>query len=286
MKVELLHTLRRLRGSVFAWGGGLGLYAVVILPAYKIIVENAERMVEMLKSYPPEFSALFGDLSLIDTPVGFLNTYFFSMMPLFLGFFVLGAGTSLLAKDEEDGTLDLILAHPIARTTLWGARVLALGVALVGVHLLLWVGQLIGDASSVLDLSPWQHALPHFALLPLTLVYAGAAVLLSQLLPARRLASVGTGAVVVGGYLLTSLGRLDARLEGVAKLSPSSWFDAARAVGDFDFPAAIGLLVVAALLFAGSWWRFSRRDIRVGGEGAVKLRDVWARARATRGASR
>jgi ABC-2 type transport system ATP-binding protein len=74
---------------------------------------------------PSELMMFIGGVDRVFSPAGFLDTRFFSMMPLLLGVFAVIIGSGLIAGDEENGTLDLILAHPVRRFDLIIGRWLA-----------------------------------------------------------------------------------------------------------------------------------------------------------------
>src|SRR5207248_8557932 len=80
---------------------------------------------EILKGSAGRFIGMFGDPTKLMSPEGFLSLAFFSYLPLIMGVFAVLAGSGLLAADEENGTLDLILAHPVSRTALFLGRLLA-----------------------------------------------------------------------------------------------------------------------------------------------------------------
>jgi ABC-2 type transport system permease protein len=94
------------------------------------------------------------------------------------------------------------------------------------------------------------------------------ALLLSMVLPSRRLAAMIGGMTVVGSYFLSTFARLDPSLENLALLSPLNYFQSGEAINGLNVAWFGGLLAVAALLAVLAWWRFERRDIRVAGEGS------------------
>jgi hypothetical protein len=63
---------------------------------------------------------------------------YFAFMPLILSVFAVLAGGGLLVADEEKGTLDLVLAHPVRRTSLFIGRVAAFVVATLAVLAIAW----------------------------------------------------------------------------------------------------------------------------------------------------
>ena len=72
--------------------------------------------------------ALFagGELD-IASPAGYLNSQVYALMaPLVLLIFAIGAGAGAVAGEEERGTLDLLLAHPLRRRDYVVQRFLAL----------------------------------------------------------------------------------------------------------------------------------------------------------------
>src|SRR5207302_6238091 len=135
----------------------------------------------------------FGDASKLTSPEGFLSLAFFSFMPLVVGVFAVLAGSGLLAADEENGTLDLVLAHPVSRTALFLGRLLALATATAAILVLSWLGFVVAMTWSALAVSPWALALPYLSLLALLFFFAGLALLLSMVLPSRRLAAMTAG---------------------------------------------------------------------------------------------
>jgi ABC-2 type transport system permease protein len=98
------------------------------------------------------------------------------------------------------------------------------------------------------------------------------ALFLSQILPSRRLAAMTTGLVVVASYFITSLARIDENLEAVARLSPLNYYQSGEAINGLDWGWLGGLFGVAMLFTMLAWWRFQKRDLRVGGEGSWNLR--------------
>ena len=109
--------------------------------------------------------------------------------------------------------------------------------------------------------------LPYLSLWALLLFFGGLALLLSMVLPSRRLAAMTAGMVLLVSYFLTTLARLDTSLETVARLSPLFYYQGGEAIRNFDGLWFGGLLAVAGLFTVLAWWRFEQRDIRVVGEG-------------------
>src|SRR3990172_1720480 len=126
MNAIFFNALTRMRGQILGWGLSLGLLGFYLMPFYDTLAEQQDTLKQLLASYPPELMAFFGDTTVMFTPEGYLGFEFFSYMPLVLGIFAVLAGSGLLRADEENGTLDLILAHPVSRTALFTGRLLAL----------------------------------------------------------------------------------------------------------------------------------------------------------------
>jgi ABC-2 type transport system permease protein len=269
------YALNRFRGQVLGWGLILFLLSMLSVARYDIMRENQEVVRQMLQGSVRQLVAMFGDPARVMTPGGFLSLAFFSFMPLILGVFAVLGGSGLLAADEENGTLDLVLAHPVSRTALFAGRLLAFAVATAAILALSWLGFLVAMNWSTLDVGWWAMARPFVSLLALLFFFAGLALLLSMVLPSRRLAAMAAGMVLVASYFLTTLARLDTSLENVARLSPINYYQGGEAVDGLNGAWLAGLLAAAWLFTALAWWCFERRDIRVVGEGGWRWPLRW-----------
>lgn len=281
MLTTLRYTLSSLRGQILGWGLGVAALGLILVPFYDVFMEQQADFLQMIESYPPEFLAFFGgDAASLATTEGYLGMYGFSMLPVIVGIFAVIVGSGLLASDEESGRLDLIVAHPVSRTGIYWGRTLAFVAASLGIMIVGWLGFSILLGGSSLDVTWGQMALPFLPLLAQALLYGALALLLSMLLPARRLAAAGAGVVLVLSYLLTSMAGLNESLAAVARFLPYDYFQGGEAINGLDWPSFLGLLVASAALALLAWWRFQRRDIRVAGEGGWRMPSLRNRGRA------
>jgi len=271
MFAEFTHTLRRLRGQIIGWSLGLALFSLMMAFFWEQVLEM-EGLQEMIENYPPELAAFFGGMTAITTPAGYMDTYYFSMMPVIAGIFAVIAGSGLLAADEEKGVLDLILSHPISRTTLFWSRVLALGVGVALVMVAGWLGWYLPSLRTSMDLSALEFLFPFFSLFAVLTLFAALALLFSMVLPAARLAGTLAGALAVANYLLLGLSNLNPELASIMEVTPLAYYQGGMAANGLEGLWVVGLLLVAVLLAAGAWLLFLRRDIRVGGERSWRLR--------------
>ena len=265
------YTLRRFRGQILGWGIALALLGVLLISMYDSFAGEQEQLTELLALYPPEISAFLGDLSTFGTPEGWVSLEFFSYMPLILGIFGVLMGSGLLVSDEESGTLDLIMAHPVSRTALFMGRLLAFVTATVAILAIAWLGLVIPMNWSSVDIGWGRMWLPLLSLLAQLLVFGTISLLLSMLLPSRRMAATTGGLLLVASFFITGLAKINQALEPVAKLSPLNYYQAQDAFQGLNGAWIAGLLGSAVVFAALAWWRFQRRDIRVGGEGGWRL---------------
>ncbi len=264
------YTLIRFRGRILAWGLGLAALGLFIIPFYDVYLEQEESMLQLLEAYPPELMAFFGGMADITSPEGFLDGQM-ATLPLILGIFAVLAGSALLARDEESGRLDLILAHPVSRLALFGGRLAAFVAATFAILTLCWLGFSIPLSASSMGVSWGQMALPFLSVLAVVLAFGTLALLLSMLLSSRRRAAGTAGGVMVASFFLSGLANLNADLEPFARILPYEYFQGGSAINGLNLVWFAGLLAVSALFAALAGWRFQRRDIRVGGEGSLGL---------------
>ncbi|MGD2156691.1 MAG: ABC transporter permease subunit [Anaerolineales bacterium] len=270
MYAEFKHTLRRLRGQIIGWGIGLALYSLMMISIYGDIAQID--MDAMLEYYPEEMLAFFGDaFTAFNTPAGYMETYFFNYMPVIIGIFVVGACARLLVGDEEKGILDLVMAYPVSRTRLFLGRLLGFVVSLLVILLVAWLCWVVPSGGSGMELSWNEFLRPFVPLLAQLLLFGFLALLLSMLLPAARMAGWITGALLVANYLTVGLANINDSLESIVEFTPLNYYQGGQAINGLNWDWVVAIIGVA-LVFAGlAWWRFLRRDVRVGGEGGWRL---------------
>ncbi len=272
MVTEYLSSLRKLRGQIIGWGLVLAALGLMLVPFYDSMFSDTAQLLELLEAYPEEFIAFFGDLTSMATPQGFLGIEFFSYMPLLLGIFAALVGSGLIVTDEESGRLDLIASHPISRGQFFLSRLLAFVTTVIAICALGWLGMVIPLGSSGMDITPLQLILPFIPVLTLVLLYASFALLLSLLLPSRRLAASVSGMLVVADFFLEGFSKVITDLEPVAKFLPTHYYQGGSAMDGLDASPVIVLLGISLALYMLALWRYLQRDIRVGGEGGWGFR--------------
>lgn len=267
MKTVFRYRLARLRGQILGWGVTLALYGLLMAQFYGTIVDQADQFEELLESYPKEMMAFFGDFGDLVTPSGYLNLEYFVLMPLILGVFSILIGSGLLAGDEESGRLDLIMAHPVSRLALFWGRSLAFVVATLAILALSWLGLYIPASWTRLHVGWIELTQAFLSLFGVLVLFGMLALWLSLILPSRRMAAMVAGIALVGSYFVTSLARINADLEPIAKLSPLNYYQGGEAIEGLNVGWAVSLPMAAGLFAVLAWRHFERRDIRVGGEG-------------------
>jgi ABC-2 type transport system permease protein len=180
-------------------------------------------------------------------------------------------GSGLFATDEERGRLDLILSHPVGRTSFFFGRLFAFILATFGILFLGWLGFCIPLGNSPIDIGWGEMVLPFFQLFAQTLIYGTLALLLSTVLPSRNTAATVSGMIMVVSYLVSSMAPLEPSLESISYYLPYTYFQGADAVNGLNWTWFLSLMAASIFMALFAWWRFLRRDIRLSGEGSFSL---------------
>ncbi len=265
MKAELLaETVRERRRSIGWWL--LGIAALVgINIAFYPSIEDTSGLGDYAKQLPDTLRALFaGGETDLTSPTGYLNSQVFALMgPMVLLIFSIGAGSEVIAGEEEKGALDLLLAQPLSRTALvlqqFGGLAAMVLLLSAGLLLTTWAGCLVVDleigAGALIDAT--------VAVALLSLLFGTIALAVGALFPGRGRAAAVAGGLAVASWILDGLGRAVGVLEPWRPLSPYYQAIGTNPLAD-SAPAGRWLLLIGltlaflALAVAG----LRRRDIR------------------------
>lgn len=251
------------RRSLLGWA--LAIAAVgTMYGAFWPSIRNPE-MMKALEAYPDSVLEAF-NYNELTTAAGYLSSAVYGLLiPLLMAVFAIAGGTRAVAGDEEAGTLDLVLAHPVSRTRLALQRFagIAVGIAVVGTALLLAILGLRGpaqlDGVTAAELAAITLQLALFGAVFGALAFAvGAAT-------GRKALTLGVSAgVAVFAFLCNGvLPQVDG-LEWVRNLSPWHWYLGGEPLVNGLQLADSGLLLgVTVALVAFGTWAFGRRDVAV-----------------------
>lgn len=232
-------------------------------------IRGQEEFEELIEGLPEGLKALFGSGEGIafTTAPGYLHSRLFSsLFPLLLLVFGIGLGVRAVGGAEEDGTLELVLAHPVTRTRLVAERfaavvLLVTGLTLSGTLALLAVAPLVGLLDGV---SLGRMLVASLALLGLALLYTSLSFALGCVFGRRGPALGIAGGVAVATYLVQSLIAATDVLDVSRFFSPWHWYlDRNLLAGDATLAATVLPLLLAAAFALAGGWRFLRRDLRI-----------------------
>jgi len=258
----LVSDLRLRWRSLLWWTVAVLALSALVASFYKSIAgENAYE--DVFGSLPESLQGLLGGVDL-GTPVGYLSTEMYSFfMPAVLLVFAIGRATSSLAGEEEDHTLDLLLAQPVSRTALYLQKVLGV---VIGVAILS-----IAVAIPVIALAEWSELKVPAANMWAATAQLFAFVMFLAMLALAVSAAVGRRSLGMGvaaglafvSYLIDGFGKSIEWLEPWRVLTPWYWYDVSAALTD-GMPWGSFAVLVAASIVVGALGLvgFNRRNLR------------------------
>lgn len=256
---------------ILGWGLGLALLGYYLFDIYETFFQRDVDLMELFNAFPDDLMAFFGGDVDLFSPSGFLHLEFFSYMPIVLGIMVVSAAASLISKDEEEGTLELIIAQPISRLTLFTSRTFALILSVILILAITWAGFYLGANYNDFDLTLAELTRPFISLFAILMLFLSLALLLSMILPSSSSAGFVSGFLLIASFFISSLARIDEKLEGVNRFSPLKYYQGGAAVEGLDtqnllllFGLGLTFLIIAGFLFV-------KRDLRFGGSGGFRL---------------
>ncbi len=254
-----------MRRGLIGWSISILLMNLWIVTFYPAIRDSAFALDQYLQNLPPAFAALLGETASFNTIEGFLTVELFTFFwPALTLAFAIGSGAGTIGGEEESGTLDLLLSHPVPRWRVLLEKFAALtvfsGIA-IGAGLL---GLILGTlfVNEAIDLGKLGAAILSIWLL--TLLFGTLSLALTGV-GLHRGAAAGIGAGVAAlSFLINTLGPLADLPESLRRVSPWYYYDGGVALteglklGNAALLAGLVIVFLAVALFG-----FQRRDLAV-----------------------
>jgi ABC-2 type transport system permease protein len=258
-----LHDIRR---SFLLWSAGLAGMAALMVSVYPTVHDNPA-LNDLVKHYPDALKGVVGFGGAVDyaTPAGYLGAELFSLMvPLLLIIATVAAGSGAVAGEEEQGTMELLLALPVSRRRLVAEKLAAMAVEVAGLGAVLWASLWVGALVIDMHISAAHLAAATGGAVLVAILFGAAATAVGAF-SGRRARAIGiTSAVAVTSYLINALAPLADALGKLRHVSPFFYYadsDPLRRGLSLTDTAVLVAAICAVSVFA--MIAFERRDLAV-----------------------
>ena len=247
--------------TVTLWGAALAAVTTLYVAIYPAI--GGADLATVVESLPQEMIEAFG-YDEIGTAAGYITSTVYSLIgPALLWVFAIGTGARMIAGREEDGSLELELAAPVDRRSIYLERMVTLWLSVLAL-----VGVVFAVTSVIvvaLDLDvEIGNVLAGSVGLFLLVIGLGTLSFAVGAATGRRVAALGVASgLAVMAFMFDAIGpSIDAGW--MTAISPFSWYTEARALFEGWDPVSLGMLAIIpmAVAWAGMIF-FERRDVMV-----------------------
>ncbi len=256
-------TIRDQRRALIGWAVGMAALVLLYASFYPSIKANASQLTEYLDTLPEALRNIVGSAGEFSTPAGYLKGEVFSIMgPLLLLILAIGAGARAIAGEEEAGTLDLLLANPIARRRVLLEKFWAMVAATVGVGVVLWTAIIAFGPVFGLHVSVAKLAGAVLSAVLLAVGFGAAALAIGCWRGKRGLAIGVATSVAVATYLLNVFAPSVDAIRSLRTLSPFYYYMENDPLKNGLDPVHVLVLVLIAAGGLGlALFAFERRDL-------------------------
>ncbi len=260
-------SLRDERWQVVGFGMALAVMsstAVFLWPSVRDTLQNF--------TLPAAVQAFLGtDLS-IASAAGYLSARYFGWVDILLIVYAVIQGTGAIAGEESGGTMDLLLAQPIARRDIVLQKVVATIIGSGAIIAIGWLGFALSLAFVRIDVSLADTAIASANMLPITLLFFALSLWAGAVAPSRGVASGMTIGLATAAYFISTLANGVDSLRGLRYTTPFYYYGSgASLVHGIQWCHVALLLGIAAALVALTVRTFERRDVSAGAAADVDI---------------
>lgn len=249
--------LRIHRRAPLTWGGGLGAMSAMIAAIWPSI-EDA--IGEAIESYPSALKEAF-NIRTLETVEQYVDVEMLSLMiPLALGYFAIRCATRAIAGGEECGHLDALLSLPLSRKVLVAGSYIVTGLMLIAILAVIWaLTWLVGTAAGT-DISASSLAAGLVNVWPLSMAFAGLAVLAAGVLHRWGPVTGIAAGTLIAMYVIDLVGKISPEIEPLRVITAFRYYGSAIQDG-LDLSHMIGLTLAGILMAIAGALLFERRDV-------------------------
>ncbi|MFK2825419.1 ABC transporter permease subunit [Bacillus sp. B190/17] len=258
---------KRGRKSLLIWSVILGGLIVGLLSMFPQFAEQQESLSKMMEAYPESMQKAFGldELSL-GTLMGFYGIEVHMMTTLLGSIYAAMLASNILAKEENEKTIEFLLSKPITRSQIVAQK---LGVVIVNILI-------FNSVAAAAGLIGFQFAKDHdvpyetFALLIIAAIllhftFAAISFMLSSVMKKTRNTLSASIALVIAAYFLNMISGISEDLDVLKYFSPFTYADASSIIKEDAINILYLVMMAAVILFSilAAFMVYQKKDISV-----------------------
>lgn len=259
-------TIWQRKWSTVWWMIGVAGFITLILAFYPPFRDQATKLDQAInKQIPTAARAFISDTPNYLSPIGYLSSQiYYLFLPILLSILSIGLGSALIAKEEKEGTIELLLARPISRGKLLFGKLSAGFIILTSVTLVSFISALILVNIVNLPIAVVPLMITTFECLLMAMAFGSIAFMITTVNKTRS-ASIGIAILIaLGGYIINALSSTATILKWPARFMPFHYYRAADMLsGRYHIIDFVVMILITVVCISISYIFFRKKDIVV-----------------------
>ncbi|MBN2603859.1 MAG: ABC transporter permease subunit [Candidatus Thermoplasmatota archaeon] len=225
-----------------------------------------ESLSEIIESGFAEGFEFFRGAEDMGSYIGFLNIELYQIFwLLILGIMIGFVSASVISKEIEGKTIDLLMSNPVSRKQVVFEKFIGLIPMVLTINFLTFLAIIGATVAIDQELNFYNVFLTHLVSIPYFLAIIGIGLLVSVVINEKMKASIIMIALIVGMFIFESLGQMVTDYEFMGIISITHYFDPYDTLkfGEADFVGVVVLLIVAMWAMIIAMIYFEHKDITV-----------------------
>jgi ABC-2 type transport system permease protein len=258
----IIYEIRSRLAAICGWGIGLVIFGVIYLTL-------APELFEQLKSLTNLSVYTLVGLHL-ESVESYIASVILAYSSFLLGIYCIIISTMTLAGEEDNGTLELLIASPYARWKIVTSKAIALSLVVFFILIIAGTGNALALAvmksSYPINITPFSFFMSFMGSLPLLVAFIMMGIFIGSCMPNRRIAATVMAVYFVASYFGQHLSHISKSVEPFTYLCLFYYYDTTRTIftDGVRLSDVLILSCAAGIFFAFALIFFKRRQITAG----------------------
>lgn len=265
--IIFLRELKRNRKVFIIWTVALVLLNVMMMSFFRSTAENAQRLDELVKSYPEGILKIFGmDRLSMSEVLGYFGTEAYALITLLGSIYAMLLGSGIISKEESDKTIEFLLAKPVTRASIVTSKALCVLFYVVIFHVIFSVSNfLMFELVKTEDYDMTGFLLVSVGPLLLSLTFAAIGLLISVFITKSKTVYPLSIGIIMGAYALNIIASISDKAENLKYFTPFKYVEAVDLIVDKKIETVYLIIMACVVIIctAATYMFYNKKDITV-----------------------